>query len=148
MTIATNLSISSIAGLTNNPIQTITGTGAAGATVKVLDDTTLLGTTVVGSDGTWSEVVALNGQGAHSISVQSVDAPILTTLVNFSGANGSNPVAGLTLDEDGNLYGTTQSGGLYNKGTVFELNGTNHQTLTTLVNFSGTIGSNPVAGLT
>jgi len=43
-------------------------------------------------------------------------------LHNFSGgADGIAPRAGLILDAAGNLYGTTDNGGTYNQGTVFEL---------------------------
>ena len=35
--------------------------------------------------------------------------------------DGSNPVAGLVLDTEGNLYGTTEYGGEYGGGTVFEV---------------------------
>jgi uncharacterized repeat protein (TIGR03803 family) len=35
--------------------------------------------------------------------------------------DGTYPMAGLTLDSSGNLYGTTYSGGKYYSGTVFEL---------------------------
>ena len=149
MTAETNLSITSIAGLTNNPSQTITGTGAVGATVKVLDGTTLLGTTVVGSDGTWSEVVALSGQGMHSIRAQSVGSqPTLSTLVNFDGVNGEYPQqAGLLSDSSGNLYGTTGLGGAHGLGTVFKLSGENYQTITTLVSFDGNNGTIPSGSL-
>jgi uncharacterized repeat protein (TIGR03803 family) len=45
-----------------------------------------------------------------------------TILHNFgNGIDGSEPIGGLTLDADGNLYGTTSSGGKYGSGTVFEL---------------------------
>ena len=133
MTAETDLSITSIAGLTNNPNQTITGTGAVGATVKVLDGTTLLGTTVIGSDGTWSKVVALSGQGAHSISAESF-APVLTTLVNF-GDTGGGFASGLVSDGAGNLYGITVGGSANNSGMAFKLSGASHQTFTKLVGF-------------
>jgi uncharacterized repeat protein (TIGR03803 family) len=43
-------------------------------------------------------------------------------LHNFDGKDGSNPYAGLILDGDGNLYGTTAYGGSSGgAGTVFEL---------------------------
>jgi uncharacterized repeat protein (TIGR03803 family) len=35
--------------------------------------------------------------------------------------DGNSPVSGLVLDSSGNLYGTTQYGGTYYVGTVFEL---------------------------
>jgi hypothetical protein len=34
-----------------------------------------------------------------------------TTLVNFNGANGSNPFSGLIADAHGDLFGTTVGGG-------------------------------------
>src|ERR1700732_818538 len=45
----------------------------------------------------------------------------LNTLVNFSGGNGSFPVAGLIADGNGDLFGTTHQGGSNDDGTVFEL---------------------------
>jgi len=44
-----------------------------------------------------------------------------TVLVNFDGSNGAIPYAGLILDKAGNLYGTTNIGGIENSGTVFKL---------------------------
>jgi uncharacterized repeat protein (TIGR03803 family) len=38
-----------------------------------------------------------------------------------NGNDGNNPYAGLLVDASGNLYGTTQLGGAYDSGTVFEL---------------------------
>jgi uncharacterized repeat protein (TIGR03803 family) len=47
------------------------------------------------------------------------------TLHNFgNGEDGYNPVASLTFDAAGNLYGTTNLGGAYDYGTVFELSPT------------------------
>ena len=70
----------------------------------------------------------------------------LTTLVNFDGANGIFPSAGLTLGCDGNLYGTTSEGGIYGYGTIFKV--TNKGILTTLANLDGTNGAYLPAGLT
>jgi uncharacterized repeat protein (TIGR03803 family) len=45
-----------------------------------------------------------------------------TVLHNFgNGTDGQNPESALSSDTAGNLYGTTQDGGLYGNGTVFEL---------------------------
>ena len=53
----------------------ITGTGEVGATVSVYDGTTLIGTAVVGSGGTWSlTVVSTLGTGSHSITAKQTDA--------------------------------------------------------------------------
>ena len=54
---------------------------------------------------------------------QSCNLPCLNTLHAFSGQNGdgTGPVASLTADKLGNLYGTTVFGGTYGQGTVFKL---------------------------
>ncbi len=77
----------------------------------------------------------------------SAQAGNLITLANFNGLNGSQPAAGVTLDGQGNIFGTTLYGGASNDGTLFEIN---HATgaLTTLVNFNGTNGQDPSGNLT
>jgi uncharacterized repeat protein (TIGR03803 family) len=45
----------------------------------------------------------------------------VTVLHTFTGEDGAFPDAGLTADAAGNLYGTTQIGGTYGLGTVFQL---------------------------
>lgn len=60
-----------------------------------------------------------------------------TTLYSF-GTNkddGSEPWGGLVLDGQGNLYGTTYEGGLYNDGTVFKISPAGTETL--LYTFTG-----------
>lgn len=62
-----------------------------------------------------------------------------------SGTDGRNPEGGL-LDMRGTLYGTTFSGGTYNKGTVFSITTSGLENV--LYNFTGgTEGGSPVAGL-
>ena len=79
--------------------------------------------------------------------LQQASAQTLTTVVNFNGTNGAAPRAGVLAGKDGNLYGTTSAGGSQDQGTAFKLTGSNFNTLTTLVNFTGTNGTNPVARL-
>lgn len=66
-----------------------------------------------------------------------------------AGSDGSVPVAGVTRDATGNLYGTTSAGGSYGYGTVFELTpSTSGWTETILHHFKlGTDGGVPYAGL-
>lgn len=44
-----------------------------------------------------------------------------STIANFNGSNGTGPQTGLLIDAQGNLYGTTRSGGQYDLGTIWEL---------------------------
>jgi len=44
-----------------------------------------------------------------------------SVLHSFSGMDGAGPQAGLVMDKEGNLYGTTAFGGTYDYGTVFKL---------------------------
>jgi len=62
----------------------------------------------------------------------------ITVLHNFSGPDGNYPSAGLTMDRAGNLYGTTESGGTADMGTVFRLSHAGSGwVLTTLHSFQG-----------
>jgi uncharacterized repeat protein (TIGR03803 family) len=72
-------------------------------------------------------------------------AGMLTTLVSFIGENGFIPRGSLITDASGNLFGTTQSGGLGGRGTIFRLDTSG--ALTTLFSFNGLDGSTPVASL-
>ena len=74
-----------------------------------------------------------------------------TTLVNFNGANGSNPSSGLIADAHGDLFGTTVGGGANGDyGTVFEIAKTASgyaSTPTTLVSFNDANGAAPYGTL-
>ena len=68
---------------------------------------------------------------------------------NNDGTDGAYPQAGLVVNPAGNLYGTTNNGGAYTYGTVFELTPTaGGWTEKVLYSFSnGTDGGNPQSGL-
>ena len=74
-------------------------------------------------------------------------------LYNFTGTDGDGqlPSGGLIFDASGNLYGTTQEGGAYGNGTVFELvNSLGSYTEKVLYSFMGPSyddGQTPVPGL-
>jgi hypothetical protein len=78
-----------------------------------------------------------------------------TAVVTFNGTNGAQPAGTpitLIADANGNLFGTTANYGEPDggDGTVFEIvktSGGYASTPTTLVNFNGTNGANPFAGL-
>jgi autotransporter passenger strand-loop-strand repeat protein/uncharacterized repeat protein (TIGR03803 family) len=90
-----------------------------------------------------------------------------TTLVEFQGSDpindpgvsaGDTPLAGLIIDKAGNLWGTTDKGGVgtnqsgtsYNQGEIFEIakTATGYASVaTTIVTFTGSNGANPDATL-
>lgn len=73
-----------------------------------------------------------------------------TTLISFNYINGASPLASLIADASGNLFGTTYGGGAFGAGTIFEVANTATgyaTTPTTLVNFNGSNGATPYAGL-
>jgi uncharacterized repeat protein (TIGR03803 family) len=68
-----------------------------------------------------------------------------TTLVNFNLTNGANSTATLVQGPDGELYGTTYSGGGSGKGTIFRVSPAGN--LISLHSFTGSDGQNPIGGL-
>ena len=95
-----------------------------------------------------------NGAGTvFQITAEGVERVLYSFCSEPNCADGGQPYAGLVLGTDGDFYGTTYFGGIYNGvcmygcGTVFKI--TSSGTLTTLHSFQGypTEGSNPAAGL-
>ena len=112
------------------------GDGSQPYSVLTLDKTgNLYGTTNVGGAYSYGTVFELTPSGTETI------------LWSFgNGTDGANPLAGVVRDAKGNLYGTTEYGGTYNKGIVFEL--TPSGTEKVLWNFGGgTDGANPYGGV-
>jgi uncharacterized repeat protein (TIGR03803 family) len=80
----------------------------------------------------------------QAIALFTLPAQVFTNLVNFSsvGSDGFGPMnAPLIQGAGGNLYGTTNAGGIANNGTVFKL--TSAGALTTLYHFTGRMGRTP-----
>jgi uncharacterized repeat protein (TIGR03803 family) len=76
---------------------------------------------------------------------------ILYSFAYYSHRDGINPYGGLVFDTAGNLYGTTDGGGAYGYGTVFELSpqadGTWTEKIAHDFDLNGIDGINPLAGL-
>ena len=102
----------------------------------ILSSNTLCGTTEFGGVAGHGTVFALNTDGSGFV-----------TLHNFTGGDdGANPTSELTVSSN-TLYGTTQSGGIMAKGTVFSVN-VDGSGFTSLYSFSGSAdGALPAAGL-
>jgi len=66
-------------------------------------------------------------------------AQTYAVLYTFTGGNdGANPLAGLTMDGSGNLYGTAAESGIYGWGTVYELTRSGSSwTFSSLYSFEG-----------
>ena len=94
------------------------------------------------TDGTFYGTTYYGGtNGAGSIFKMAADGTV-TCLYSFSGgSDGGDPFGGLLLSRDGNLYGTTESGGTYSFGTVFRMSPGG--TLETLAHFDNYQGANP-----
>ena len=92
----------------------------------------------------WALAVALT-----TLAAQCANAQTYEVLHSFSGGgDGGYPLAGVTIDRAGNLYGTTFAGGSHDGGSVYELKPHNGSwTLSMLYSFSGNDGAGPAAGV-
>jgi uncharacterized repeat protein (TIGR03803 family) len=119
-------------------LDTLSSTGGSNGGLVQLDNGDLYGTTVAGGANSEGSIFKMSLSGK------------LTTLYSFCTqaqcADGSHPVAGLVQGADGDLYGTTFSGGA-SYGTVFKI--TTKGAFTSLVSFqAGSEPANPSAPLT
>jgi uncharacterized delta-60 repeat protein len=97
----------------------------------------LFGTTAAGGSGNVGTVFEIQA-----------GSDTATTLASFDyNSTGGNPFGGLVMDRQGDLFGTTSSGGAYGTGTVFEV-AAGSDAITTLALFdNSTTGGSPHAGL-
>jgi uncharacterized repeat protein (TIGR03803 family) len=104
------------------------------AGVILASDGKLYGTTYGGGTNLAGTVYRVDTTGSN-----------FATLHSFNQTDGASPYGGVIQGTDGNFYGTTQSGGANNRGTIFKI--TSGGTLTTLHSFNEADGSGPAGGL-
>lgn len=111
----------------------------------------LYGTTTYGGSSNCLLDIGSDGCGTVFELVKSSTGYTEEVLYTFTGFDGAYPLAGLTIDSAGNLYGTTSNGGANDGyGVVFELvNSAGTYTYEVLYNFGATAtdGRNPLGGL-
>lgn len=135
--LAALLSACALQAQTFSVLYAFQGDARAPMGTPILDrDGNLYGTTQNGGRGALGSVYKLDPQGT------------LTLIYSFTGdPDGANPVAGVVMDANGNLYGATPAGGLYRSGTVFRIDDGGHETV--LHSFQPQIeGMNPQGGVT
>lgn len=111
------------------------GSSPASGLLQALDGN-LYGTTYEGGSGTSCP----NGCGTV---FKLSSTGTLTTLHDFIGADGSNPIAALIQATDGNFYGTTYGGGNSGWGTVYGMSPSG--SVVVLHSFAGGDGAQPYA---
>ncbi len=128
--------ISSAGALT--PLYSFTG-GLDGATPE--------SQLVQGAPGVFYGTTTNGGSNNFGVVFKITSAGAFTSLYSFTnGEDGALPVAGLAVGANGNLYGTTFSGGSNFMGTLFEITASGH--FTPLYSFTGgPDGANPAAAL-
>ncbi|WP_277977771.1 Ig-like domain-containing protein [Pantoea endophytica] len=114
-------------GITNDSTPLLTGSGEVGARISVYDGAVLLGTTTVGSNGTWSFISTALNNGPHTLNVTATDAagnvsPTVSTTLTIDTVA---PVAStLTITDDAGSTPVTLANGAYTRDTTPVLSGT------------------------
>jgi uncharacterized repeat protein (TIGR03803 family) len=107
------------------------------STLAIDSSGNLFGTTFQGGADNIGTVFEYSASGAY------------TVLHSFTadGSDGSGPYSGVTLDAEGNLYGTTSGGGTFGLGTVYKMTPSGRETV--LHSFAGASdGSASYSGVT
>ena len=104
------------------------------------------GGVVTGTDGNLYGTAENGGDPGNGTIYELTTSGSFSVIFSFANdSNGGSPYSGLVNDSDGNLYGTTSTGGANGTGTIYRIaaSGTNPQTPTTLYSFSAlTNGTN------
>jgi uncharacterized repeat protein (TIGR03803 family) len=124
-------------GGTITPLASFTGANGAAPVSSLIRGAqgNLFGTTLVGG---------ANGQG--TVFELAAGSGTITSLASFTGGSASSPTGNLVRDPQGNIFGTTQSGGAFGNGTLWEL-AAGSGTITILASFTGANGAFPEGGL-
>ena len=93
-----------------------------------------VGALVQGHDGAYYGVTSSGGTSDGGTAFRVTSSGQFTSLVSFSGVNGSVLRSGLILADDFNFYGVTSYGGAYDGGTIFRM--TPQGDVTVLYSFS------------
>lgn len=128
--------------------------GTSGSSFQVLkafadyDGSVPKGPLVLAGDNNLYGVTTYGGDDGYGTIFRITPGWIFTSLVSFSGGSGSKlgeaPESGLSIGQDGHLYGTTSSGGDTERGTVYRC--TTSGQFTTLAEFTSTLGWKPAGG--
>lgn len=119
------------------------GDGAEPYAGLVIDkEGNLFGTNITGGAYNWGTVFKVTPSGEESV--------LYSFCAESNCTDGQYPQAGVVLDKDGNLFGTTADGGAYDGGTVFEVTPSGQESV--LYSFCPggnpcTDGAGPVAAL-
>lgn len=134
-------------GVTDDTQPEIKGSGKAGSTVNVYDGETLLGTTTVAANGTWSFTPTTNlSEGSHTIKVNATDTAGNTSEdVSFTftvdTTMPTRPAIDSVFDDVGKIQGELEYGGVTDDPTP-TLNGTAEAgSLVTIYDGNSAIGS-------
>jgi len=132
-------------------LHSFTGTDGAYPFSQLTPSKLTKGHVVQHSNGLFYGTTPAGGANTYGTVFQVTAGGVETTIYSFCSiggsacTDGSTPQGSLVIGSDGNLYGTTFSGGAHNDGTVFKI--TPAGALTTLYSFSGADGANPVGAL-
>ena len=110
------------------------------------DGSHAVGGLVLGPDGAFYGTTVNGGTTANGTVYRLGTDGTFSVFFSFGGgAEGAEPTDSLVLGTDGNFYGTTQFGGYYDEGVLFQLTPAGVETV--LVDFGGSYGSQPVSSL-